>query len=56
MNQLLNDRTNNVFIQLIDLALRGTDNIMNVNLWYLYTVSIHTDYFSPLILYLQSHL
>ncbi|HGU4091189.1 TPA: hypothetical protein ACHJQP_RS25395, partial [Escherichia coli] len=36
MNKGLIDKNNNFFIQLIDQALRSTDDMIKANAWYLY--------------------
>ena len=48
VNKWLIDQNNNFFIQLIDQALRSSDEIIRENAWYLYKEWIRSDNISPI--------
>ncbi|CSG27635.1 Uncharacterised protein [Shigella sonnei] len=50
MNKGLIDKNNNFFIQLIDQALRSTDDMIKANAWYLYKEWIRSDDVSPIFI------
>lgn len=50
MNKGLIDKNNNFFIQLIDQALRSTDDMIKANTWYLYKEWIRSDDVSPIFI------
>lgn len=47
-NKWLIDKNNNFFIQLIDQALRSTDDMIKANVWHLYKEWIRSDDVSPI--------
>ena len=49
-NKWLIDKNNNFFIQLIDQALRSTDDMIKANAWYLYKEWIRSDDVSPIFI------
>ncbi len=55
MNKGLIDKNNNFFIQLIDQALRSTDDMIKANAWYLYEVD-RSDDVSPLFIEIEDNL
>ena len=50
MNKGLIDKNNNFFIQLIDQALRSTDDMIKANVWHLYKEWIRSDDVSPIFI------
>ena len=50
MNKWLIDKNNNFFIQLIDQALRSTDDMIKANAQYLYKEWIRSDDVSPIFI------
>ena len=50
MNKGLIDKNNNFFIQLIDQALRSTDDMIKANAWHLYKEWIRSDDVSPIFI------
>lgn len=50
MNKGLIDKNNNFFIQLIDQALRSTDDMIKANAWNLYKEWIRSDDVSPIFI------
>ncbi|HGW6404455.1 TPA: SopA family protein, partial [Escherichia coli] len=56
MNKGLIDKNNNFFIQLIDQALRSTDDMIKANAWYLYKEWIRSDDVSPLFIEIEDNL
>ena len=56
MNKGLIDQNNNFFIQLIDQALRSTDDTIKANAWHLYKEWIRSDDVSPLFIEIEDNL
>ncbi|EFB5148186.1 SopA family protein, partial [Escherichia coli] len=56
MNKWLIDKNNNFFIQLIDQALRSTDDMIKANAWHLYKEWIRSDDVSPLFIEIEDNL
>ncbi|WP_241226365.1 SopA family protein, partial [Escherichia coli] len=56
MNKGLIDKNNNFFIQLIDQALRSTDDMIKANAWYLYKEWIRSDDVSPIFIETEDNL
>ncbi|HFO9091129.1 TPA: SopA family protein, partial [Escherichia coli] len=56
MNKWLIDRNNNFFIQLIDQALRSTNDTIKENAWHLYKEWIRSDDVSPLFKEIEDNL
>ena len=55
-NKWLIDKNNNFFIQLIDQALRSTDDMIKANVWHLYKEWIRSDDVSPLFIEVEDNL
>ncbi|HBJ0247804.1 TPA: SopA family protein, partial [Escherichia coli] len=56
MNKGLIDKNNNFFIQLIDQALRSTNDTIKANAWHLYKEWIRSDDVSPLFIEIEDNL
>ena len=56
MNKWLIDKNNNFFIQLIDQALRSTDDMIKANAWHLYKEWIRSDDVSPIFIETEDNL
>ena len=56
MNKWLIDQNNNFFIQLIDQALRSTNDTIKENAWHLYKEWIRSDDVSPLFIEIEDNL
>ena len=56
MNKWLIDQNNNFFIQLIDQALRSTNDTIKENAWHLYKEWIRSDDVSPLFIEVEDNL
>ena len=55
-NKWLIDKNNNFFIQLIDQALRSTDDMIKANVWHLYKEWIRSDDVSPIFIETEDNL
>ena len=55
-NKWLIDKNNNFFIQLIDQALRSTDDMIKANAWHLYKEWIRSDDVSPIFIETEDNL